>query len=58
MSGTKKETGFTFTIDGVEVTAYAGQTIMEAADEAGVYIPRVCAITKACVIRAAAGSVR
>ncbi|ASP34373.1 MULTISPECIES: 2Fe-2S iron-sulfur cluster-binding protein [Stappiaceae] len=42
MSGTKKETGFTFTIDGVEVTAYAGQTIMEAADEAGVYIPRLC----------------
>ncbi|MBO9421112.1 MULTISPECIES: 2Fe-2S iron-sulfur cluster-binding protein [Stappiaceae] len=42
MSGTKKETGFSFTIDGVEVTAYAGQTIMEAADEAGVYIPRLC----------------
>ncbi|MES0812149.1 2Fe-2S iron-sulfur cluster-binding protein [Roseibium sp. SCPC15] len=42
MSGTKKETGFSFTIDGVEVTAYAGQTIMEAADEAGVYIPRQC----------------
>ncbi|WP_297835412.1 2Fe-2S iron-sulfur cluster-binding protein [uncultured Roseibium sp.] len=42
MSGTKRETGFTFTIDGVEITAYAGQTIMEAADEAGVYIPRLC----------------
>jgi len=42
MSGTKKETGFTFTIDGIEITAYAGQTIMEAADEAGVYIPRLC----------------
>jgi len=42
MSGTKRETGFSFTIDGVEVTAYAGQTIMEAADEAGVYIPRLC----------------
>ena len=42
MSGTRKETGFSFTIDGVEVTAYAGQTIMEAADEAGVYIPRLC----------------
>ncbi|MCV0425521.1 MAG: (2Fe-2S)-binding protein [Roseibium sp.] len=42
MSGTKKETGFSFTIDGVEITAYAGQTIMEAADEAGVYIPRLC----------------
>ncbi|MBN9671861.1 2Fe-2S iron-sulfur cluster-binding protein [Roseibium aggregatum] len=42
MSGTKRETGFTFTIDGVEVKAYAGMTIMEAADEAGVYIPRLC----------------
>ncbi len=36
------ETGFTFTIDGVEVTAEPGQTIMEAADEAGIYIPRLC----------------
>ncbi|WP_428644141.1 2Fe-2S iron-sulfur cluster-binding protein [Roseibium sp.] len=42
MSGTKRETGFTFTIDGIEVTAHAGQTIMEAADEAGIYIPRLC----------------
>ncbi|TYC52174.1 2Fe-2S iron-sulfur cluster binding domain-containing protein [Rhodobacterales bacterium] len=42
MSGTKRETGFTFTIDGVEVKATAGMTIMEAADEAGVYIPRLC----------------
>lgn len=33
---------FTFTIDGVEVTAREGQTIMEAADEAGIYIPRLC----------------
>ena len=33
---------FTFTIDGVEIDAKAGQTIMEAADEAGVYIPRLC----------------
>ena len=32
----------TFTIDGVEVTGKAGQTIMEAADAAGVYIPRLC----------------
>ena len=32
----------TFTIDGVEVKARAGQTIMEAADEAGIYIPRLC----------------
>ncbi|PIE53184.1 NADP oxidoreductase [Candidatus Fermentibacteria bacterium] len=34
---------FTFTIDGVEVEATPGQTIMEAADEAGIYIPRLCA---------------
>lgn len=57
MSGTKRETGFTFTIDGVEITAYAGQTIMEAADEAG-SISRACATTKACATRAAAGSAR
>ncbi|MCP4650801.1 MAG: 2Fe-2S iron-sulfur cluster binding domain-containing protein [PVC group bacterium] len=31
-----------FTIDGVEITAKAGQTIMQAADEAGIYIPRLC----------------
>lgn len=31
-----------FTIDGVEVTAQQGQTIMQAAEEAGVYIPRLC----------------
>ena len=34
----------TFTIDGVEVQAQPGQTIMEAADAAGVYIPRLCHI--------------
>ncbi len=34
--------GFTFTIDGVEIPAREGQTIMEAADAAGVYIPRLC----------------
>jgi [NiFe] hydrogenase diaphorase moiety small subunit len=33
---------FTFRIDGVEVTAKPGQTIMEAADAAGIYIPRLC----------------
>ena len=33
---------FTFTIDGVEVPAKSGQTIMEAADAAGIYIPRLC----------------
>ncbi len=32
-----------FTIDGVEVEATQGQTIMQAADEAGIYIPRLCA---------------
>ena len=32
----------TFTIDGVEVKAEPGQTIMEAADAAGVYVPRLC----------------
>lgn len=32
----------TFTIDGVEVTGKAGQTIMQAADDAGIYIPRLC----------------
>ena len=32
----------TFTIDGVEVKAEADQTIMEAADAAGVYVPRLC----------------
>jgi [NiFe] hydrogenase diaphorase moiety small subunit len=31
-----------FTIDGVEVTAEAGQTILEAAEAAGIYIPRLC----------------
>ncbi len=33
----------TFTIDGVEISGRPGQTIMEAADDAGVYIPRLCA---------------
>ncbi|MDY7107676.1 MAG: 2Fe-2S iron-sulfur cluster-binding protein [Planctomycetota bacterium] len=32
----------TFTIDGQELTARPGQTIIEAADEAGIYIPRLC----------------
>jgi [NiFe] hydrogenase diaphorase moiety small subunit len=32
----------TFTIDGVEIKADPGQMIIEAADEAGVYIPRLC----------------
>jgi len=33
----------TLTIDGVEIEAQAGQTILEAAQEAGIYIPRLCA---------------
>ena len=33
----------TFTIDGVEVKGQKGQTIMQAADAAGIYIPRLCA---------------
>ncbi|MBO0729322.1 MAG: (2Fe-2S)-binding protein, partial [Acidimicrobiaceae bacterium] len=32
----------TFTLDGREVTARKGQLIIEAADDAGVYIPRFC----------------
>lgn len=31
-----------FTIDGVELAAEPGQTIIEAADAAGIYIPRLC----------------
>jgi [NiFe] hydrogenase diaphorase moiety small subunit len=34
----------TFTIDGVEISAERGQTIMQAADAAGIYIPRLCAM--------------
>ncbi|MBN2211625.1 MAG: (2Fe-2S)-binding protein [Sedimentisphaerales bacterium] len=33
----------TFTIDGVEVQADPGQTILQAAEAAGIYIPRLCA---------------
>jgi len=33
----------TFTIDGVEIQGESGQTILEAADAAGIYIPRLCA---------------
>ncbi len=32
----------TFTIDGVEIEGEPGQTIIQAADAAGVYIPRLC----------------
>ncbi len=33
----------TLTIDGVEIQAQPGQTILKAAEAAGVYIPRLCA---------------
>ena len=33
-----------FTIDGLPVTAAPGETIMAAADAAGIYIPRLCAM--------------
>ena len=33
----------TITIDGVEVAAQAGQTILQAAEAGGIYIPRLCA---------------
>ena len=32
----------TFTIDGQSVTCPSGKTIIEAADAAGIYIPRMC----------------
>ncbi|MGA2448085.1 MAG: 2Fe-2S iron-sulfur cluster-binding protein [Polyangiaceae bacterium] len=32
-----------FTIDGVNVTGQSGQTILKAADAAGIYIPHLCA---------------
>ena len=35
-------TPFTFTIDGQDIEAQPGQAIVEAADRAGVYIPRLC----------------
>ena len=35
---------FTFVLDGKDVEARAGETILAAADRAGVYIPRLCAM--------------
>ncbi|WP_240796781.1 2Fe-2S iron-sulfur cluster-binding protein [Terasakiella sp. SH-1] len=32
----------TFTLDGKEITSQPGQTIMEACDDAGIHIPRLC----------------
>ena len=34
---------FSFTIDGTKIEGKPGQTILQAADAAGVYIPRLCA---------------
>jgi [NiFe] hydrogenase diaphorase moiety small subunit len=34
----------TLTIDGVKIKADAGQTVMQAADVAGIYIPRLCSM--------------
>ena len=33
---------FRFTVDGAEVEAIAGQSVIEACDAAGIYIPRLC----------------
>jgi [NiFe] hydrogenase diaphorase moiety small subunit len=33
---------FSFTIDGIEVEATKGQSVLEACDAAGIYIPRLC----------------
>ena len=56
---------FTFTIDGVQIAARPGQTIMEAADAAGIYIPRLCdheglrhqGSCRVCTVKAAGRSV-
>ncbi len=56
---------FRFRIDGVEVPARKGQTIMEAADAAGLYIPRLCdheglrhqGSCRVCTVKAAGRSV-
>lgn len=36
------DTTIRFTVDGIEVEAIAGQTVIEACDAAGIYIPRLC----------------
>ncbi len=36
------ESRFTITVDGVEVPVQDGQTVLQACDEAGIYIPRLC----------------
>ncbi len=35
-------TSFSFTVDGIEVEASPGQSVLEACDIAGIYIPRLC----------------
>jgi len=42
MSQISEMESITFKIDGVEVQGMPGQTILEAAEEAGIYIPRLC----------------
>jgi [NiFe] hydrogenase diaphorase moiety small subunit len=59
------DASFTFTIDGIAVSGRPGQTIMEAADAAGVYIPRLCdheglrhqGSCRVCTVKAAGRSV-
>lgn len=36
------EQGFHFSVDGMSVNARASQTVMQACDDAGIYIPRLC----------------
>jgi len=36
----------TFILDGETITAEPGQTILKAAEAAGTYIPRLCAISR------------
>jgi [NiFe] hydrogenase diaphorase moiety small subunit len=42
MSGGGPEGRFTIIVDGEEIEASPGQTVLEACDAAGVYIPRLC----------------
>lgn len=42
MSDTPLPTPLTLTVDGVEIQAMPGQTIIQACDDAGIYIPRLC----------------
>ena len=51
------EDTITIVIDGKDIKAQAGQTIMQAADAAGLYI-RGCAGTRTCPRAATAGYVR